>query len=509
MKASGSWIALLLGLLAIGTQAATLPVREHVLDNGMRLLIMEDHTAPVVMGAWVAHVGSVNERPGITGLTHLLEHMMFKGTRTIGTRDIATDLELIERQEALRDSMRALDEVYRARVRRGEASSLAEARENDPLQAGLAQRFAELVAEQRENMISNEFDQIMKKNGEIFGNAFTSEDMTAYFHVLPSNKLELWFWLESDRLGNPVFREFYSERDVVREERRSRVESTPTGAHQEAINALFWQALPYKWPVIGFASDVEQLSMPQAREYFDTWYGPGNLTAIITGDVDTDAAIALADRYFGRLRPRPDPPMMVTTEPVQLGEKRYAADVDGNTTLEVWYHTPGFGHADQPVLRVIGSLLSGTTGRLERELVQDTGIATQVSAFADAQKYAGVFYAELEAAEGHDLDELESHLFAALDKLAREPVPDQELQKVKNNWLVNDYRQRQDPIRGAFGLIQNDGLGDWRQFFEFGDALQAVSAADIQRVAAEIFRKENRMVVRWSRRESTVTAAAE
>lgn len=510
MNRFGNLAVLLLCCAGAAVRAAEtppVPVTEHILANGMRLLVLEDPTSPLFMGAWVAHVGSASERPGITGLTHLLEHMMFKGTHTIGTRDITTDLGLIERQESLRDSMRALSEGFRARLRKGEVASLEEARSASPDWAGLEERFAALVAEQRGNMISNEFDQIMKKNGEVMGNAFTSEDMTAYFHVLPANRLELWFWMESDRLLNPVFREFYSERDVVREERRLRVESTPTGAHQETVHALFWEALPYKWPVIGFASDVEELSMPQAREYYDTWYGPGNLTAIVTGDVHTEEVIRLAETYFGRLEPRPAPPAMVTLEPVQQGEKRYSAEVDANPSIEVWYHTPGFGHRDQPVLQVLASLLSGTTGRLERELVQELGIATRVAADADPRKYAGVFYLEAEAAEGHSNSELETRVFAALEKLANEPVPDTELQKVKNNFLVSDYRQRQDPIRGAFGLIGNDGLGDWRNFFTMGEKVQAVTQDDIRRVAGEVFRRENRMVVNWLRRETAVSVA--
>lgn len=499
-------LAVLALLLARGSALAApdgkLPVTEHILDNGMRLLVLEDHTAPLFMGAWVAHVGSVNERPGITGLTHLLEHMMFKGTRTIGTRDIETDLRLIEQQESLKDSMRALTEQFRVRLRKGEVASLEEARAASPGYADLEARFRALVDLQRENMIPNEFDRIMKENGEVNGNAFTSEDMTAYFHVLPTNRLELWFWLESDRLLEPVFREFYSERDVVREERRLRVESTPTGAHAESVNALFWEALPYTWPVIGFASDVEELSMPQARDYFHTWYGPGNLTAIVSGDVDTKEVVSLAERYFGRLEPRPAPPAIVTLEPASLGEKRYEAQVDANPSLEVWYHTPGFGHRDIPALRVLSSLLSGTTGRLERELVKGAAVATGADAYLSVQKYAGAFMLEVEATPGTDHDTLERQLFAQLERLAAEPVGETELQKVKNNFLVSDYRQRQDPIRGAFGLIRNDGLGDWRSFFTLGEQIQQVGTEDLMRVARQVFRKENRLVVRWHRRDA-------
>jgi zinc protease len=200
---------------------------------------------------------------------------------------------------------------------------------------------------------------------------------------------------------------------------------------------------------------------------------------------------------------------VVTLEPAQLGEKRYEAQVDANPSLEVWYHIPGFGHRDQPALRVIASLLSGTTGRLERELVKQSGIATGADAGVSAQKYAGTFYLQVEAADGQGHDALEHALFAQLERLATEPVSDTELQKVKNNFLVADYRQRQDPMRGAFGLIRNDGLGDWRSFFTFGEQVQGVSAQDVQRVAAQVFRTENRMVVRWHRRETLANNTGE
>ena len=241
------WCLALLVALSGGAARAALPVHEVMLDNGMRFLFIEDPTSPSFMGAWVAHVGSSNERPGITGLTHLLEHMMFKGSKTIGTKDLAQDLELMAGQERIQAQISGRARVLRDQVRQGLAPDLREAMAADSVIQRLEGEFQALLARQRELMIPNEFDQIMQKNGELFGNAFTSDDMTAYFNVLPANKLELWFWMESDRLMNPVFRELYAERDVVYEERRMRTESTPTGIHEEAINSIFWQASPYQY----------------------------------------------------------------------------------------------------------------------------------------------------------------------------------------------------------------------------------------------------------------------
>lgn len=491
-----------LALLALLPAArAALPVQEHVLANGMRFLIVEDHTSPSFMGAWVAHVGSANEQIGQTGLTHLLEHMMFKGSKTIGTRDLVTDLDLIARQEEIKDRMRAISDDLRWRVRRGEVADLPSAQKDDAEYQRLEAEFQELVLAQRENMVANEFDQIMQKNGELFGNAFTNSDMTAYFNVLPSNRLELWFWMESDRLMNPVFREFYAERDVVREERRMRTEADPTGVHEEAVNAMFWQAHPYRWPVIGWASDVEELSMTQAVDYFHQNYGPGNLTALLAGDVDVEQAIALAERYFGRLENRPAPPEIVTLEPGQRGAKRYVGEADVNPTVTLQMHCGGFGHVDSGALQMLASLLSGDTGRLQRKLVQEQQTAVSAYAYFDRSKYGGAFVMHGEAAEGVSHEALEAALLAELQRLADEDTPERELQKVKNNFLVGAYRDEQNPIRAAFGLLTSDGLGDWREAEGFRQRVLAVEPADVRRLAAELADPDSRLTVWYKRTE--------
>lgn len=497
------WLpALLATLLAVATAQAALPVKEHMLDNGMRLLIIEDDTSPSFIGAWVAHVGSSNERPGMTGLTHLLEHMMFKGSNIIGTRNLEKDLDLIARQEELKDAMRRLDRDFRWDVRRGKVATMDEARAASQEYQDLEAEFQVLVEEQRENMIPNEFDQIMQKNGELFGNAFTSQDMTAYFNVLPANKLELWFWMESDRLDNPVFREFYAERSVVREERRMRTESSPTGIHDEAVNASFWQAHPYHWPVIGWSSDVENLSMQQATDYYRTWYGPGNVTAIVAGDVKEKEVLKLAKTYFGRMEAREDPPDIVTLEPEQVGEKRYTGEADVNPTVHMMYHCGGFGHVDSPGLQVVSELLSGDTGRLQRKLVQETKLAVNAYAYYERNKYGGIFHLEAEASDGVHHEAIEDALDEELRRLIEEVIDDRELQKIKNNYLVDVYREERNPIRGAFALIMNDGLGDWRELDRFRGRILDVTPEELASVSAQTFQPEKRLVTWWIRKDA-------
>ena len=196
----------------------------------MKVLLLERHDDPSVSGGWVAHVGSANERPGITGIAHLFEHMMFKGTPTIGTKDAAKDLEIIAEQERVRDVMREEEAKMRAAYRRGELEDLTKPESKSERYRELEKEFNQLIQAQRDIQVKNEFDRIYRSAGGAGMNAFTMQDMTGYFINVPANKIELWMWMESERLLNPVFREFYAERDVVYEERRMRTESTPRSA---------------------------------------------------------------------------------------------------------------------------------------------------------------------------------------------------------------------------------------------------------------------------------------
>ncbi len=342
------------------------PIEEHVLGNGMKLLLIPQHTAPIVSGAWVAHVGSVNEHPGITGISHLFEHMMFKGSHVIGTRDYAKDVQLIDEQERVQDEIRLEMSKMREAQRRGEIEDISKPEARTARYVQLEARFDSLVAAQRENMVKNEFDKFLQKNGATFVNAFTSQDMTVYFETLPANKLELWFWMEADRIRNRVFREFYSERDVVYEERRRSVESTATGPFEVAFEAMFWEASPYRWPVLGWPSDIRNVSKAQADEYYSLYYAPQNLTAILVGDFDPKQALALAEKYLGAIPRGPRPaPEMITNETVCLAEKRMLAEAETNPGIDARWHTVAYVHADVPALNVLEEILNGPTGRLK------------------------------------------------------------------------------------------------------------------------------------------------
>ena len=502
LAATLAWPAV--GAAQSAPTAAAVPVEEFELDNGMRFLLVSRPELTTVAAAWVAHVGSANERPGITGLAHFFEHMMFKGTHTIGTKDIERDLEIIAEQEAVQEKIRAELREQRRRYRLGEIDDPYDpAHRTDTLNA-LRAEFQELVEEQRELMVKDELDKVYTDGGGTSLNAFTSNDFTVYINQLPANRLELWFWLESDRLLNPVFREFYAERDVVYEERRLRTESTPTGRYDEQADAMFWQSHPYSWPVIGWASDLEVISKSQADEFFATYYAPNNLSGVLVGNFDPAEVRELAERYFGRLaraeRPAPD---VVTLEAEQLAEKRMTGECDCQPQLQVRYHAVPFGHGDGYALDVVAGVLNGRTGRLYEQIVEGAELASSASAFYEARKYAGVFNLRAET-KG---DAAPEQLLAAWDgivaELIAEPVPEDELAKVKNRVSADTYRQLRDPFFLMIQLAIMDALGDWRYLNTVAERTNEVTAEDVQRVAAKYFEPSKRLVSLYYRKEGT------
>jgi predicted Zn-dependent peptidase len=480
---------------APAAQKPQIAVEEFQLQNGMKWLLFEHHDSPTVAAGWMAHVGSVNERPGITGLSHFFEHMMFKGTHVVGTKDISADLALIEEQERVAEEMRAEMAVMREQLRRGEIDDLAKPENRTPHYLELAKRFDALVAKQREIIIKDHFTQIYTTNGAEGLNAFTSEDQTVYFVRVPANRLELWAWLESDRLANPVFREFYSERDVVFEERRLRTESTPLGKFDEDYNAVFWQASPYHWPVVGWPSDIPSYSLAQAREYFATYYAPNNLTGALVGDFRSADVKPLLERYFGRLaRGSVAPPQMVTREPRQLSERRFDAEAETTPTVRIRWKGVPFVHRDFVVLDLLSDVLSGRTGRLYKGLVLGQKLANEISAGTDGKHYEGSFEVEGTVKEGQEPGAVEAAVYQEIEKLAREPLPADELQKVKNQYKANAFRRLSSPFSIMVQLLVYDGLGDWKYINDSPDRADAVTAEDLQRAAREYLTRENRTV---------------
>jgi predicted Zn-dependent peptidase len=427
--------------------------------------------------------------------------MMFKGTHVIGTRDYAKDERLIEEQEKIREEMRAEVSKLRAAQRRGEIDDMTKPENKTAHMKELEVRFDALVKEQRDNMVKNEFDNVLQNNGASGINAFTNTDMTVYFETVPANKLELWFWMESDRLKNRVFREFYTERDVVFEERRLRTESTPTGKFQESFNSVFWDASPYAWPVVGWPSDVANITLDQANEYYSLYYAPQNLTAVLVGDFDSKQAMAMAEEYLGSIpagtRPAPE---MITMETKQLAEKRFYGEAETNPAVSIRWHTVAYQHRDVPALEVLSEALDGPAGRLYKKLVLGDKLATSASSFSNPQKYEGYFGVNAECKEGVTPERLEAAVHGEIERLQKEPLSSEELQSAKNRYLTSAYRQLNSNFAIMVRYAVSDGLGSWKDADRIDREVQSVTAGNVERVAKAYFTKENRAVAIWTRK---------
>ncbi len=501
-------LLMVIALASLATAAAPagaqqVAVEEYRLDNGMLFLLLPRHEEPnTISCAWAARVGSVNERPGITGISHFFEHMIFKGTTTIGTRDAEADADFMFRQRAVKSRLNQLvwNDQYR-RYFRGEIDDPWDPANDTEEMRALRAELKTLMDEHGEIIVKNEFDQVYTNAGGSRLNAFTSEDLTFFFINVPSNKFELWAWMESDRLNDSVFREFYSERDVVHEERRMRLESSPTGRLDEQFDAMFWQSSPYSWSVIGLATDIFSYTREQADRYFNTYYRPNNLVGIIVGDFDPDEVKPVIDEYFGRLkRGEVDPPPVVTLEVEQIAEKRLIGECDCQPQVEVRYHTVPFNHSDSFALEVMAEVLNGRTGRLYKSMVEGLEIASSAGAGQESRKYAGYFSFYAEAKGDAVPEDLEQGWYGDLHRLQSEPVSEQELQKVKNQVAADSYRrlQRNDAILFQLGIYETtDG---WEYINESASKLTAVTAEDIMRVANEYFDEKNRCVATYTRR---------
>jgi len=475
-----------------------LPVKEIILENGMKVLIVERRDVPRAFCALYWKVGSVNERPGITGLSHFFEHMMFKGTKTIGTTDAARDAELNATIEA---TMTKVREIKLARL---EADRLGRKlpKEREEQYAALWKEYEGAVAEQQKITISEDLSKIYQRNGGTGLNATTSYDRTNYFVELPSNKVELFFWLEADRFAAPVFREFYPEREVVKEERRMRTDSTPTGLINEAFLSVFWQAHQYSWPVIGWMSDIDQYTLTDAQRYFDVHYSPQNCTAIIVGDVKAADIEGLARKYFGRIkRSRFDPDPLVTMEPKQTGERRLVAEADANPSLEVAWHAPSQAHVDGTPLDVTSGILDGRTGRLWKKLVDEKKLALNISSGFWGLKYGGMLMINASPAQGVKMADLEAAIYEVVEELGAKGPTDQEVRKVKNQMIANTARglQTNSEIGNALGAA--DVIHDWRDVMNSLQWIENTTAADVQRLVRTYMTASGRNVLVINRRE--------
>jgi predicted Zn-dependent peptidase len=459
-------------------------ITSFTLKNGMTFVVMERHQAPVATFLTYADVGSVQEVKGITGLAHIFEHIAFKGSPAIGGKNY----------EEERLAMDRLDQAFLAL--RGEQHKGAKA---DPQKVKeLETAFQAAQEGAGKFVVKNEYGDAIERTGGRDLNAGTGWDSTRYFFSLPSNSAELWFFLESEHFLRPVMREFYKEKDVVMEERRMRTESQPTGKLlEEALHAAY-KAHPYGEPVVGHMSDLQEITRPDAEAFFKKYYGPGSLTSVIVGDVDPKKIRDLAETYFGRIPAVPKPEPLRTVEPPQDAEHRVTLRLQAERLVLVAYHKPDMFHPDNAVYRALSGVLSeGRSSRLYTSLVRDQKLAVQAFGFPDlpGKKYPGLFTFVVAPAPGHENAEAEKALLAEIERLKNEPVTAEELEGVKRRARAGLINGLGDNLQLANGLADWQALtGDWRNLFRDLEHLDAVTPADIQRVAKEIFTVNNRTV---------------
>jgi predicted Zn-dependent peptidase len=368
-------------------------VTQFTLANGLTFLVIERHEAPVVSFHTYVNAGAVDDPGGHTGLAHMFEHMAFKGTPNIGTKNWTEEKKALD----------AIEQVYNRLDAERNKAFRSDPKKVEALEAELKAAIAKADS----YVEGNEYDRIVESNGGVGMNAGTAEDQTTYFYSFPSNRIELWFLLESERFLHPVFREFYKERDVVREERRMRIESSPQGQLVEALTSTAFAAHPYKNMAAGWASDIENLRATDAEQFYKRYYNPGNLTIGIAGDVNPAQAKLMAEKYFGRIPKGQDAPVVRTVEPPQVGEKRVGVASAAQPFLVVAYKRPDQYSPDSAALDVMEEILSGgRTGTIYKEMVRDSKIALgaeSISSFPGG-KYPSLFLFFVVPNAGHSVE---------------------------------------------------------------------------------------------------------
>lgn len=532
-------LALIAGMILPGKPAAQ-SLEERVvevkLENGMIFLLVPKTEAPVFSGTVVVRVGGVDDPQGESGLAHLFEHMAFKGTPWIGTVDYEAELGILRRidsvavlyTEALSPIPLADREALGALERRtGQAITAAsppsdEVEMERVLAAALAEtlrvagdrypsldRYARAKALYAEvkylsaihgtYVLKDEFSRIVKTNGGVGFNAGTGKDYTVYYESFPSNRLELWAMLESERFLYPVMREFYSERDVVAEERRMRTDDDPEGKLYEQFMATAVQAHPYRIPIVGWMSEVQRVTASDALAFRETHYVPQNSVGALVGDFDVEEAKRMVARYFGRIPAGERPvPEVRTLEPPQAGERRVVVEFDAQPQVMIGYHKPNYPHPDAYVFSVIANIVrdSGHSSRLYRRLVKP-GIAQDVGIYEEipGQRYPNLCLFQVLPAAPHTTEEVEEVLYAELDSLARYPVSDFELQRCKNQLEAAFVRGLADNTELSEQLARAQAIhGDWRLVATHRERVARVTPDDVMRVARTYFTKSNRTV---------------
>ena len=483
---AGCSLAALLSVTAHTQDMASFEKRTTVkkLPNGLTLIVCERPEAPVFSYWTLVDAGSADDPQGDSGLAHMFEHMAFKGTKEIGTTDYPAEKVALAKVEI---AYADYDAEFRKRVGQDPAKL-----------AQLKKVFDAAQAAAEKYVVPNAFAQLAETNGAEGLNASTGEDDTQYFWSMPSNRLELWAYMESTRIGEPVLREFYKERDVVQEERRMRIDSSPTGRMVEQLLATAYVAHPYGRSGVGWESEISQVSATEAAAFHKKYYVPANIVIAVVGDVKASTTMPVLEKYFGRIPAGPKPEPMTTVEPKQFAEKVVTIKEATQPFYVEGYHRPDYRSPDDAVYDAITDIFSnGRTARLYRSLVRDQHIAAAAAGFSGfpGEKYPSLFAVYAVPLPGHTTKQMGDAIHKEIDLLRTQDVSDAELERFKARAKASKLR----------GLANNEGLaeqladyqtryGDWREMFRELKRIDAVTKADIRRVANETFVESNRTV---------------
>jgi predicted Zn-dependent peptidase len=481
---------------------ARVPVRELRLDNGMKLLLVHQPASTSVVAGWMVGVGSADDPADRTGLSHLLEHMMFKGTETIGATDFSREKALLDQLDRLWETRAALQSKL------DHASGKKQLKSAKRIQQLTAQ--LEDVQEQAERIVyQGEFSFLYSAQGGTRLDANTLQDLTLYFVTLPADKLELWFWLESDRLLSPVFRQLDKEVEVILEERRLRIGSTPTGTLDESVRAVFWGDHPYSWNPMGQADHLKLVTRSGAIEFFQSHYRADNLTAALVGAFDVEQVEDWARHYFGRIptgaaRSAPS----IATDLGAFTAKRMEEVCACPPQARVLYPTARFGHVDNYALQLLSAIMNGRTGRLYRNLVLGSEIAFSAYTQQVPLKQAGVFNFQAESKGSTDPESLVLAWDEELRRLLAEKPSQEEIDRARNRLTADAFRTLKEPEGLLKQLLIYEGLGDWRYLNAWSAHVQKITSEDIVAVAEKYLVPERRTVAIYRRTGRQAEASA-
>ena len=459
-------------------------VHARTLGNGMTVILVERHGAPVFSTIYGFKVGSVDEIPGITGTAHLFEHMAFKGTPRIGTSDF-------EKEKPIMEKVNQVGREWSLELVKGE-------RADKEKLARLREELTRLEAEQKKFIVKDEIDVLYSNVGGTGLNAGTGTDQTMYIINLPANQLELFCLIESERIRTTVLREFYTERSVIQEERKQTTDASPARLLSEMFMGAAFIAHPYNHPVVGWTSDIASVTLEEAQAFKNKYYTPNNCVLAIAGDVDPEKAWPLIEKYFGDIPRGEDPPVLRTVEPKQLGERRVRFEFDAEPMLMMGFHKPTFPSKEDAAASVLASILtSGRTSRMNKDLVQDKQIAVSVGASAGGGgvRYPNLFTFNATPRFPHTVEEVEKAILEHIEKVRAEPVSERELQKVKNSLEASYIRQMSSNMGLAMTVARYQLLfGDWKLYLQYKDILTGITAADVMDFAKTTLTPENRTV---------------